>query len=279
MDRQRLTITLSEDTLSKIDGFIDGTKIRNRSHAIEYLINQTLTPKVSQAVILAGGRGLHMRPFTFEMPKGLLPVGGHPILEHVVELLSKYEIRDILFSIGHLGDKIKDHFGDGKKFGVKISYLQEEMPLGTGGALALSQKKITGDTFLVLHGDILIDINLSDLISFHKEQGTVGTIALTSVADPSAFGEVALNGSKITKFVEKPKKGDEVSQLINCGVYVFEKDIFDYIPRMGSSLLEDIFPKLAGEKQLSGFIFSGKWVDVGTPVSYEKAIKEWGEKK
>ena len=74
------------------------------------------------------------------------------------------------------------------------------------------------------------------------------------------------------------KKGDEVSQLINCGVYVFEKDIFDYIPRMGSSLLEDIFPKLAAEKQLSGFIFSGKWVDVGTPLSYEKAIKEWGEK-
>jgi len=232
MDRQRLTITLSEDTLSKIDGFIDGTKIRNRSHAIEYLINQTLTPKVSQAVILAGGRGLHMRPFTFEMPKGLLPVGGRPILEHIVELLREYEIRDILFSTGHLGDKIKDHFGDGKKLGVKISYLQEEMPLGTGGALSLSQKKIVGDTFLVVHGDILIDINLSDLITFHKEQGTVGTIALTSVADPSAFGEVALNGSKITKFVEKPKKGDEVSQLINCGVYVFEKDIY-FFRKMG----------------------------------------------
>lgn len=277
MDRQRLTITLGDDTLSKIDRFIDGTKIRNRSHAIEYLINQTLVPKVSQAIILAGGRGLHMRPFTFEMPKGLLPVGGHPILEHIVDQLRKYEIRDIIFSIGHLGDKIKDHFGDGKKFGVRISYLQEDEPLGTGGALIPAQKKITGSTFLVVHGDILIDIDLSDLVTFHKEQGTVGTIALTSVADPSRFGEVVLHGSKITKFVEKPKKGDEVSQLINCGIYVFEKEIFNYIPPSGSSLLEDIFPKLALEKQLAGFIFEGKWVDVGTPLSYEKAIKEWGK--
>jgi NDP-sugar pyrophosphorylase family protein len=279
MDRQRLTITLGDDTLSKVDTFIDGTRIRNRSHAIEYLIQKTLIPKVSQAVILTGGKGLNMRPFTFEMPKGLLPVGGKPILEHVLELLRKYEIRDVIFSTGHLGDKIKDHFGEGKKFGVKISYVQENEPAGTAGALTFVKKHIVGDTFIVFHGDILIDINLSDLITFHKEQGTLGTIALTSVADPSKFGEVILHGSRITQFVEKRKNGTVASQLINCGVYVFEKAIFDYIPTSGFSLLEDIFPKLAASKELSGFIFAGKWVDVGTPISYEKAIKEWGEEK
>lgn len=278
MDRERLTITLKKSLLQKVDGFIDGIKIRNRSHAIEYLVTQSLTPKVKQAVILAGGRGLNMRPFTFEMPKGLFPVGGKPILEHVVEMLRKAEIRDIVFSIGHLGEKIREHFGDGKKFDVKITYVSEQKEAGTGGALILAKKYIKSEAFLVVHGDILIDINIADLIAFHKEQGTIATIALTSVVDPSSFGEVLLNGAKVTQFVEKPKKGMQKSQLINCGLYVFEKEIFNYIPKEESSLLEDIFPKLAQSRQLSGFLFSGRWVDIGTPVSYEKAIKEWGNK-
>ena len=179
MDRERLTITLKKSILAKVDGFIDGTKIRNRSHAIEYLITQSLAPKVNQAVILAGGKGLNMRPFTFEMPKGLFPVGGKPILEHIVEMLRRFEIYDIIFSIGHLGEKIREHFGDGKKFGVKITYVAEEKEAGTAGALVLAKKHLKSETFLVVHGDILIDINLYDLIAFHKEQETVGTIALT----------------------------------------------------------------------------------------------------
>lgn len=278
MDRERLTITLKKSLLAKIDGFIDGVRIRNRSHAIEYLVTQSLTPKISQAVILTGGKGLKMRPFTFEMPKCLFPVGGKPILEHVVELLRRSEIRDIILSIGHLGEKIKEYFGDGKKFGVKITYVFENKEMGTGGALMLSQKYITNQTFIVMHGDILIDINLSDFVNFHKEQETTGTIALTSVVDPSSFGEVVLHGSRITQFIEKPRKGAQTSQLINCGLYLFEKEIFDFIPKKGFSLLEDIFPKLANMKKLSGFIFEGKWVDIGTPVSYERAIKQWGKR-
>src|SRR3989338_1461434 len=173
MDRERLTITLHKSILAKVDKLIDGTKIRNRSHAIESLITQSLTTKVSQAVILVGGKGINMRPFTFEMPKGLFPVGGKPILEHIVEMLRKFEVRDIIFSIGHLGEKIKEHFGSGKKWDVRITYVAEEKEAGTGGALRLAQRHITSDTFLVIHGDILIDINLSDFISFHKEQATL----------------------------------------------------------------------------------------------------------
>ena len=279
MDRERLTITLRKSILSKVDDLIDGTKIRNRSHAIEYLITKGLVPKVSQAVILAGGKGLHMRPFTFEMPKGLLTVGGKPILEHIVETLRAFDVREIIFSIGHLGEKIQEYFGDGKKFGVKITYVREETPAGTAGALLLTKPHLTSDTFLVVHGDILIDINIGDLVAFHKEQDALATIALTSVVDPSSFGEVVLHGAQITHFIEKPQKGQQTSQLINCGLYVFERDIFDYIPKEKNSLLEDIFPKIAESKHLSGFLFEGRWVDVGTPESYEEAIRTWGKKK
>lgn len=277
MDRDRLTITLSNSILTKIDNFIDGTKIRNRSHAIEYLIKKSLIPKVNQAVILAGGKGLNMRPFTFEMPKGLFPVGGRPILEHVIELLRKNEVRDIIFSIGHLGDKIKEHFGDGSKFGVKISYIMEKEAAGTGGALIPARKLIKSDTFLVVHGDILTDLDVSDFVAFHLDQGVLATIALTSVVDPSSFGEVVLNGTKIVRFIEKPEKGRQQSQLINSGFYIFDREIFNYIPKKAPSLLEDIFPKLAEMKQLAGFLFAGRWIDIGNPASYEKAIKEWGK--
>lgn len=279
MDRDRLTITLSKTILAKVDALIDGTKIRNRSHAIEYLITQSLSPRVHQAVILAGGKGLNMRPFTFEMPKGMFPVGGKPILEHQIEMLRSAEIRNIVLSIGHLGEKVQEHFGDGKKFGVNITYVKEEKEAGTGGALLLAKKSIIGDTFIVLHGDILIDINLMDIVAFHKDQGTTATIALTSVVDPSSFGEVVLHGAKIKQFVEKPEKGTHSSQLINCGLYIFEKEIFDFIPEENSSRLEDIFPKLVTARDVSGFMFEGQWVDIGSPASYERAIREWGTSK
>lgn len=279
MDRERLTITLKKSVLAKIDALIDGTKLRNRSHAIEYLVTQSLTPKISQAVVLAGGHGLNMRPFTFEMPKGLFPVGGKPILEHILELLRSYEIREIIFSIGHLGEKIKEHFGDGKKFGVDITYVVEQKSVGTGGALNLAKKYLKNETFLVIHGDILIDLPLSDFFAFHKEQETVATLVLTSVIDPSQFGEVIMQGTKVTQFVEKPQKGRHKSQLVNCGVYLFNQEIFDYIPKKEFSLLEEIFPYLAQKGKLSGFLFAGRWIDIGTPASYEKAIKEWGGKK
>lgn len=278
MDRERITITCKKTLLAKIDNIIDGVNIRNRSHAIEHLITECFSPHITQAVILAGGRGLNMRPFTFEMPKGLFPVGGKPILEHIVDLLRYYGVRDVIFSIGHLGEKIREYFGDGKKFGVKISYVSEEKEMGTGGALLLCRKYIKSETFLAIHGDILIDINLSDLIAFHKEQDCVATLALTSVVDTSNFGEVVLHGTKITQFREKPQKAKQTSQLVNCGLYVLNSGIFEHIPQKDISHLEEIFPNLAHTGKLSGFLFEGKWVDVSTPQSYERAIALWGGK-
>lgn len=279
MDRERLTITLKKSILEKVDHIIDGSQIRNRSHAIETLISQSLNPTIDKAVILAGGRGINMRPFTFEMPKGLFPVGGKPILEQLIELLRKYDVRNILFSIGHLGEKIEEYFGDGRKFGVNIEYIREKEQLGTGGALVLAKKYLDNDSFLVVHGDILIDINLNDMIAFHKNNEALGTIAVTTVLDPSSYGEIIMNGTKITQFIEKPQKGKQKSQMISCGLYILEKGIFSYLPKKGQAQLEDIFAKLASTGQLSAFPFSGRFLDIGTPKSYEKAIKEWGSIK
>ena len=279
MDRERLTITLKKSILEKVDHIIDGSQIRNRSHAIETLISRSLNPTIDKAVILAGGRGINMRPFTFEMPKGLFPVGGKPILEQLIELLRKHEVRNILFSVGHLGEKIEEYFGDGRKFGVNIEYIKEKEEAGTGGALVLAKKYLNNDSFLVVHGDILIDINLNDMIAFHKNNEALGTIAVTTVLDPSSYGEIIMNGTKITQFIEKPQKGKQKSQLISCGLYILEKGIFSYLPKKGPSQLEDIFAKLASTAQLSAFPFSGRFLDIGTPKSYEKAIKEWGSVK
>ncbi|OGG03898.1 hypothetical protein A2W14_05505 [Candidatus Gottesmanbacteria bacterium RBG_16_37_8] len=279
MDRERLTITLKKSILIRVDELIDGTKLRNRSHAIETLISQSLTPKINTAVILAGGKGINMRPFTFEMPKGLFPVGGKPILEHIIELLRTYNIRNLIFSIGHLGEKIENHFGDGQKFGVKITYVREKSAQGTGGALILARKHLQEATFIVVHGDILIDINLNDLISYHHDNDSLATIAVTSVVDPSNYGEVILHGSKIIDFIEKPQKGKQKSQLISCGLYVIDRDIFSYLPKEGSAQLENVFPRLAKSKNLAGFPFEGQFLDIGTPKSYEKAIKKWGSLK
>lgn len=279
MDRTRLTITLKKSLLSSIDEIIDGTNIRNRSHAIETLVARSLSPQISTCLILTGGAGINMRPFTFEMPKGLFPVAGKPILEHLVELLVKYNIRKLIFSVGHLGEKIENHFGNGQKFGVEITYVKEKAPLGTGGGLLLAKKYLKDKSFLVMHGDILIDLNLLDFISYHNDTESIATIAVTSVIDPSYFGEITLHGTKITKFVEKPQKGTQLSQLISTGVYIFSPEIFSYLPKNGASLLEDIFPRLASEGKLAGFPFEGKYLDIGTPASYEKAIKEWQSSK
>lgn len=275
MDRERLTITLRKDILKKLDDLIDGVDLRNRSHTIESLLIRVLTPKVTQAVILAGGAGPELRPLTYEVPKALIPVGGKPILEYTIERLHNLDIRTVILAIGHLGNKIKDHFGSGKSFGVDIIYSEEKQPLGTAGALKKVQPLLANQPFLVLHGDILADIDLDELVRFHQEQHSVGTIALTTNRETTAFGMVALRGSKIVNFVEKPTERETTSHLISSGIYVFEKSIFDFIEHAGGKQLEKIFPKLAREGKLSGFPFEGKWFDVSTPKSYEQAIKTW----
>ena len=271
-----MTITISQHLLEATDNLIDKEKIRNRSHAIEFILNRFFQPKVKKAVILAGGQGTKLRPYTYEIPKSLLPVKGKPLLEHLINNLKKNNIVDLIICIGYLGKKIKDYFGDGKRFGVNIIYVEETLPLKTGGAILKAQKYINNNPFLVIHGDILTDLNLIDLINFHKYQKTVSTIALTTVDQPKKYGQLKLHGAKLTNFYNQAEIKKVESHLINCGIYVFEPEIFNFFPKNKSVfMLEDVIKNMINQKKVAGFVFEGKWFDVGTPENYEEAIREF----
>ncbi|PIY96848.1 MAG: hypothetical protein COY66_02300 [Candidatus Kerfeldbacteria bacterium CG_4_10_14_0_8_um_filter_42_10] len=273
--RSRLTITLRKDLLPYLDQTIDGTKIRNRSHAIEYILGQSLGPKIRKAVILAGGKGIQMRPLTYEIPKAMIPVHGKPILQHILESLRAYGITDITIFYGHLGKLIQDYFGDGSKHGVKISYVKEKEQAGTGGSIRQLKNQFT-DAFILIYGDILANLNYIDFIEFHQSHNGIASVALSSLEDPSKFGVVGLHGSKIVSFREKPDKNPTLSRLVSSGTYILEPEIVNYIPKNGYvSLEKDVFPALAEKGKLFGYPFEGQWFDVSTPETYERVIKEW----
>ncbi|MFH1722565.1 MAG: sugar phosphate nucleotidyltransferase [Candidatus Altiarchaeota archaeon] len=275
MNRERLTITLRDDILDGVDKLVDGIKIRNRSHAIEVLLAKILAGgRIKKALILAGGEGSRMRPFTYEMPKGLIPVQGKPLLQHILELLRKSELRDVIISIGYMGEKIKEYFGNGSKFGLNISYVEEKEPLGTAGCLRLAKEHLK-EPFLMFNGDVIANINLPDMVSFHEENNAIATIALTPVEDPSRYGMAHLRGPKILSFEEKPKKKKGEPQLVNAGIYILNPEVIDYLPNGKSMMETDLFPKLAKEGKLFGYPFEGQWFDTGTPQAYERAIKKW----
>ena len=164
----------------------------------------------------------------------------------------------------------------GRWLGVKITYLeQKKKNIGTAFALSLAKKFLENDPFLVMYGDTLLQIDLKDFIDFHFSSKTLATIALTSIKEPTLYGVVKLRGEKIVDFIEKPKE-EEVSRVISAGVFAFEPEIFNFLPPKPSANLEEkVFPTLAKRGMLSGYLFEGKWFDVGTQEAYEKVLKEW----
>jgi len=276
MRRSRITITLDSNLLKQVDHIIDKKKIRNRSHAIEYILAQHMQTSVKKAVILAGGRGTNLRPYTYEIPKPMLPVKGTPILEHLIHELKKNNITDIIIAISYLGNQIKEYFGNGEKFGVSIQYSEEKDNLLTGGALAKLKSKLQDDTFLVIHGDILTDMSFTEFIQFHINQGAVATVALATSAKPTDFGQIKLQGAKLKKFYPNTEKTGMKSYLIHSGIYAFEPSIFNYFPKHKKRFaLEDVIRKLIDDQNVNGFVFEGQWFDVGDPKNYERAIKEF----
>lgn len=270
--RSRLTITLNPDLLKKIDRLIDGANLRNRSHVIEYLLDKALTPRVSQAVILAGGRGVEVKPKAGEIPKTLIPIGNKPILEYTIDLLRRHGITDIVLATGFLGEKIKRHFGNGSRFDVEISYSQERKKQGTGGALRLAKKHLNLAPFLVFHGDVLAKLDINAFVSFHQEHQGVVSMALAVVKDVSQVGEVQLSGSEVKRFFQPGAQ--LTSGLVNAGIYILEPKIFDYIPKKGTSMLEDSLAKIAEEGKLFGFPFTETWFDVSTPKALSQSTKK-----
>ena len=271
--KERITITLDKNLISQIDKRIDGIDIKNRSQEIELLLAEALGTNIpSKAILLVGGRGTRLRPLTDKTPKGLLEVQGKTITEHLFDLLKKYGIRDAVLCVGYLKDKIKEYFGDGSNFGMSITYVEEDEPLGTAGPLKLAEEYLK-DSFIVSNGDELKNINIPRMFRLHKRKNALATIALTTVDDPSHYGVARLDGSRIIEFVEKPS--NPPSNLINAGFYILEPEVIDMIPNGFSMLEKDVFPKLAKLGRLRGFPFAGQWFDIGNIDRYKIAEKKW----
>ena len=271
--KERVTITLDKNLVSQIDKRIDGIGIKNRSQEIELLLAEALGTNIpSKAVLLVGGRGTRLRPLTDKTPKALLEVHKKTITEHLFDLLKKYGIRDVVLCVGYLKDNIKEHFGDGSRLGMNITYVEENEPLGTAGPLKLA-KKFLKESFIASNGDELKDINIPRMFRLHKRKDALATIALTTVDDPSHYGVARLDGSRIIEFLEKPSHPP--SNLISAGFYILEPEVIDLIPDGFSMLEKGVFPKLAQLGRLRGFPFAGQWFDIGNIERYKIAEKNW----
>ncbi|MDI6600155.1 MAG: NDP-sugar synthase [Thermoanaerobacteraceae bacterium] len=223
-----------------------------------------------KALLLAGGKGTRLYPLTHSIPKPMVPILNKPLLERTINYIKGYGIDEIVMSLCYQPEQIMNYFKDGSEFGVKIYYFIEESPLGTGGAIKNAEKYLD-DTFLIFNSDIITDINLQKLINYHKEKNAKVTIALTRVDNPSAYGLVETdNDDRITAFKEKPRPEEITTDLINAGIYVFEKEILDLIPAGREiSVEKEVYPGLLSAGiRMYAYKNSNYWIDIGTPHKY-----------
>ena len=227
-----------------------------------------------KAIVLVGGEGTRMRPLTYTTPKQLLPLLGSPIFEDVVLHLAAHGIDEIILSLGYLPNAFIEHYPKGECRGVRLHYVVEPKPLDTAGAVRFAAEGfVTHDTFVVVNGDVLTDLDLTAMISFHRRSGAQGTIALHPVADPSRFGVVPTDSAgRVIAFVEKPARDEAPTNLINAGTYVFESSVLDRIP-LGErvSIERTTFPEMVRDGQLFAKADESYWLDTGTPQSYLQA--------
>jgi len=220
---------------------------------------------MTKAIVLCGGKGTRLRPYTYTIPKPMLPLGKKPILEYVLQTLKNAGITEVTLAVGYLHEQIEEHFGDGKKFGMKLAYTVETKEMGTAGSIVPLSGQLK-ETFVVMMGDHMSNIDVKALVAFHKKQGGIATVALNRKGIPLEYGVADLEGSTIVRFREKPI----VENLVNSGVYVFEPKIFDYI-KEGDDFANNVFPALLEKKErISGFIFADYWLDIGRTTDYEQ---------
>ncbi len=199
-----------------------------------------------RAMVLAAGLGTRLRPITYDMPKPMVPVLNRPVMEHILRLLARHGFTETIANLHWFPELIEGHFGEGSRLGVELSYSREEQLLGTSGGVR-NAAGFLGDSFLVISGDALTDIDLTAMREFHESHDGIATLATKRVADTSQFG-VAITGSdgRIQGFQEKPAPAEALSDLANCGIYMFRSEIFDFFPAPGTS-------KAAGEGDPEGF--------------------------
>lgn len=226
-----------------------------------------------KAVILAGGKGTRLYPYTVTLPKPLVPIGDKPILEIILGQLKRFGIDEVILAIGHMAEVIVAIFKNKSDFGVNMKFSVEDKPLGTAGPLKLLEDELK-DTFLVMNGDVLTDMNLKKLIDFHKKEKAIATIALARRKVKIDFGvvEIDLKGL-IKKYLEKP----EMKYLVSMGIYVFEPKVLEYIPDSKFDFPDLVMKLLNSGERVRGYIHDGYWLDIGRPEDYEKACRDYGK--
>jgi mannose-1-phosphate guanylyltransferase len=224
-----------------------------------------------QALILAGGEGTRLRPLTSTVPKPVVPLVDRPFIAFMLDWLRSHGVDDVVMSCGHLASGVRDVLGDGESVGVRLRYIEEPRPLGTGGALKYAED-LLDERFLMLNGDVLTDIDVSGQLAAHSSSGARVTLALYPVEDPSAYGLVRLAGDgSVTEFVEKPAPDQIDTNNISAGVYVLEKSVLSLLVKGEPASIErDVFPQLVGDG-LYGHVSTGYWKDIGTPERYLEA--------
>jgi mannose-1-phosphate guanylyltransferase / phosphomannomutase len=220
-----------------------------------------------KAVVMAGGEGTRLRPMTANQPKPLLPVVNRPIMEHVLRLLRRHGFTDTVVTVQFLAALIRNYFGDGEELGMNLQYATEEKPLGTAGSVKNAEAELRDSRFVVISGDALTDIDLTDMARFHVANRALVTVALKRVPNPLEFGIVITNeDGRIERFLEKPTWGQVFSDTANTGIYMMEPEIFDYVAA-GEAVdwSQDVFPKLLEMgAPVFGYVADAYWEDVGT---------------
>jgi len=226
-----------------------------------------------QALILAGGKGTRLRPLTMHTPKPIVPIANRPFLLYQLELLKRADVRDVILSLSYQPHKIEDRLGDGTDLNVRISYAVEATPLGTAGAYR-NAASLINETTVVFNGDVLTDIDLNEVIRFHRERQAAATIVLTPVPNPTAYGLVETEADgRVLRFLEKPKPEEVTCDTINAGIYILEPRVLEYVPEGEPFMFEyGVFPQLLerGER-FYAYTWRGYWRDIGTAASYLQA--------
>lgn len=224
-----------------------------------------------KAVVLAGGKGARLAPYTTILPKPLMPIGDMPILEVMLLQMKDAGITNVVLTVGHLSELLRSFFKDGSQFGMNITYSYEKFPLGTAGPITLVDN--LDETFLVSNGDVLTTLNLRDLIEFHREQKAIATIAAHHRQTKIDLGVIQKNGDyRITGYIEKPV----YDFMVSMGIYVFEPAVLNYIDRNQYLDIPDLIKKLiAADERIVEYEFNGYWEDLGRPDDYERASKDF----
>ncbi|MFQ5921935.1 MAG: NDP-sugar synthase [Anaerolineales bacterium] len=224
-----------------------------------------------KAVVLAGGKGTRLAPYSQILPKPLMPIGDMPILEVLLRQMSRYGIRDVVLTVGHLAELLESYFRDGSRFQVSLHYSRESEPLGTAGPLSLIEN--LDQTFLVANGDVLTTLDLGELVKYHHAQGATATISMHQKQVSIDLGVIQLDGgNKVMNYIEKPSMEYKVSM----GIYVFEPQVLNYIPKGKHLDFPDmVMSLLQNGERVVGYPFDGYWQDLGRPQDYQQAWKDF----